>query len=405
MMRKSDGHPRPAATLDKARAHTYNGGAGRLGKHSPGPARVLLKQTRTTTVNSICLKELQRGSAVAWVVNGLPQAARCVDLSRCSVESERHLGGATPAPDAGRGLGFSTSPTNACDYSVMSGPPSSQRWPVLYSVAARSISTGALDTLYTGAGRVVELARFDRAIDLIIGDALVALVLPEIGNGPFHVVVDRLPGAGTAWQITRAGLTIGPCHVAITSETEVWDPSPPWSEVAIQPHCIQILERIAVEITDLRRTRSGAQEHLDRALEQRIAELAAAIARGCLVDIQKAAAGLAGLGPGLTPYGDDVLAGAALALWAAHHPLCGEIGAAIARAAVPVTHSLSGAFLDAAGHGLASADWHALLEALGGDDFLEVEHAARRVAATGGTSGRAMLRGFIVGYSAARRDS
>lgn len=354
-------------------------------------------------MNSIYLKELQHGSAVAWVVNGLPQAARCVDLSRRSVESERHLDGATLAPDAGRELG--SSPTNASDDSVVSGPPPLQRWPVRYSVVARSIARGALDTLCACIGQGVELARFDRAIDLIIGDALVALVLPEIGNGPFHVVVDRLPGTGTAWQITRAGLTNGSWHVAITSETEVWDPSPPWSEVAIKPRWLQVLERIAVEIPDLRRTRSGAQEHLDRALNQRIAELAAAITRGCLVDIQQAAAGLAGLGPGLTPYGDDVLAGVALALWAAHHPLCGEIGPAIAQAAAPVTHRLSGAFLDAASRGFASADWHALLEALSGDDFLEVEHAARQTAAKGGTSGRAMLRGFIVGYSAARRDS
>ncbi len=41
--------------------------------------------------------------------------------------------------------------------------------------------------------RVRMLARFRRARNLIVGDTVIALLTPELGVGPFHLVVDPLP--------------------------------------------------------------------------------------------------------------------------------------------------------------------------------------------------------------------
>jgi hypothetical protein len=110
-----------------------------------------------------------------------------------------------------------------------------------------------------------------------------------------------------------------------------------------------------------------------------------------------AAVALAGWGPGLTPSGDDFLAGLMLSLWAYYgeraRPWCIQIAAA----ALPRTTRLSGAFLQAAANGLADARWHALLQALAGAPGIRLEQAVRDALAFGATSGLDMLAGFLYG--------
>jgi len=357
----------------------------------------------TTTVNSTCSYR-QRRPAVAWGCTGDRQAARSVGPAvHCAPDGLYDDLGPTFDTDCGAAALIRLAYRHRA--SLFSGPPFSIRWPVLRPVTVRSISTEARDTLRSGETRVRELARFGRAIDLVVGESLVALVVPEIGNGPFHAVVDHLPESESPWRIGDGELTCGPWRIAITPETVVWDPRPQWSSIVIEPHSVQAVERIVSELAGRSRSRSATQEALDRILAQRIADLARAIAGGHPTDIQRATSGLAGLGSGLTPYGDDVLAGAVLALWAAHHPGCSEIGAMVARAAAPATHALSRAFIDAASRGMANADWHVLLDALSRSSAPDTDRAARRIAATGDMSGVAMLRGFIAGYRAGRRDS
>lgn len=98
---------------------------------------------------------------------------------------------------------------------------------------------------------------------------------------------------------------------------------------------------------------------------------------------------LAGCGPGLTPEGDDLLAGyaAGLVLW---HGKSGE-ASTLAEAAAPLTTGLSAALLRHAAHGELPEPAHALLHAGDPGPLL----------AFGASSGRALLRGLALGCMAA----
>lgn len=108
---------------------------------------------------------------------------------------------------------------------------------------------------------------------------------------------------------------------------------------------------------------------------------------------------LAGRGPGLTPSGDDFLVGVlhAVTCWPdlAAAGLAADLHARIAAVAVPRTTRISAAYLDAASRGWATSPWHALVDALAQYPAAgPLEAAARRLLATGETSGADGLTGF-----------
>ncbi len=144
---------------------------------------------------------------------------------------------------------------------------------------------------------------------------------------------------------------------------------------------------------------------------------------------QSAIRNLIGLGPGLTPAGDDWLAGWLLALWTAppapspgaetsppapsparrgeaNSPLPwqggGEGGgrsvAEIILATAARTTILSRAFLACAAAGEADESWHDLLNALASESANQrISESTRVILAHGATSGAAMLMGFVAG--------
>ncbi len=116
-------------------------------------------------------------------------------------------------------------------------------------------------------------------------------------------------------------------------------------------------------------------------------------------DIQAArvaARKLAGLGPGLTPAGDDVLLGAVFAAWIIHPPAtAAALAEAITNTAAPLTTSLSAAWLRSAGKGDAGILWHRLFDALLSADDRTVQKALEGILAVGDSSGAAALAGFI----------
>jgi hypothetical protein len=126
-------------------------------------------------------------------------------------------------------------------------------------------------------------------------------------------------------------------------------------------------------------------EALNRAAQR----LVQAIQSGA--EVAEATRLLAGLGPGLTPAGDDYLLGIMAALG-----LIGRSNLAqeIAEAALPRTTLLSGAFLRAAEKGLFAEEWHRLVEALLQGKEQATAEACERLSHWGATSGRAALAGF-----------
>ena len=137
--------------------------------------------------------------------------------------------------------------------------------------------------------------------------------------------------------------------------------------------------------------------------------LAAACAAEAPAHAAAAATALLGLGPGLTPSGDDFVGGAFFARAILAHAGATDAdawqaaAATVRRAAGPSTHPISAALL---GDLLAGEGWaplHALAHALALDQAAAATAAARRLVRLGHSSGWDLLAGFVAGAGAARR--
>ena len=277
---------------------------------------------------------------------------------------------------------------------------------------ARSISRPAreqLRRLQTTHSDARVLAVFERACDLLTtGGGIVALVLPEIGDGPFNVVVDGAAGLfagvepGLPATVKETQLHIGGLRVDLENAS-TWEPRPDWETLRNQR------ATIASRLPLLRALclRHAATGNLLSLLEDAppstnivlsTAQAAADVLRegwtGDVERLQTGAARLAGLGSGLTPSGDDFLTGVMLWAWLVH-PTPLSFCQTLAEAAIPRTTTLSAAFLRAAARGECSAPWHALLAALNTGQDSKITVAVQEILAHGATSGADSLAGFL----------
>ncbi len=145
-----------------------------------------------------------------------------------------------------------------------------------------------------------------------------------------------------------------------------------------------------------RSRRSEVQTCIAHAALPPIEALCAGIVANNVALCRAGARGLAGLGGGLTPAGDDFLLGAMYAIWVTCPGAEAAIlGRAIAVTAGPSTTRLSAAWLRAAARGEACTPWHDLVGGLAGGDRDTTLAAARRILNTGHTSGADALAGFV----------
>jgi hypothetical protein len=126
---------------------------------------------------------------------------------------------------------------------------------------------------------------------------------------------------------------------------------------------------------------------------------AAALDRG---DAEAAVGPLLGRGTGLTPAGDDLVAGALAALRAVDSPLAAPLGAAVLALAPGRTTRLSAALLAAADRAAVIPEAAAVLRALSGAGDLDA--ALGRLAAVGHTSGSYLAAGLLAGARLAAGD-
>jgi hypothetical protein len=123
-----------------------------------------------------------------------------------------------------------------------------------------------------------------------------------------------------------------------------------------------------------------------------LAALRGAVRRADLDAALRTAGRLVGLGPGLTPAGDDVMAGTIAGLVLLGHPAAERFAAGVYALAAGRTTELSRALLRHAACGRVSGEYSAVLYALVGDRPLGP--ALDALLSTGLTSGRALALGL-----------
>lgn len=280
-------------------------------------------------------------------------------------------------------------------------------------VSAATLAPAAREWLRT-TQRGCVLHVFARACNIVNEqNAILSLVNSPHGLGPFalqlssSVPFDMMLDSHVEVACGPNWLCAGPLGIDV-SDGDTWRPHPAWERLRARPNRVAarlgeiraLLDAHAPEESIARLTSFRAKprwlagELAFAAADPQLLLLAAGLAESDANALAIAANALAGLGPGLTPAGDDYLVGVVHGLYATRpEPKAARLSQTIAEAAAPRTNTLSAAWLRAAARGEASAHWHALVDALAAGGPLEP--ALLRIIDTGHTSGADALAGFM----------
>ncbi len=242
---------------------------------------------------------------------------------------------------------------------------------------------------------------FDQVCNLVNEDGeVLSLVTAAIGPGPFHLVLGvTRPFTHTLTlaapvTVQANGVQVGTLVVDISSAA-CWQPQVAWA--GLQAHRAQWQPVVPTIQQMMQQYR--ARLNLDTAvmqpeLENGLARLLAGVRRRHTAGVQEGSARLAGLGPGLTPAGDDILLGVIYGLWATcPQSVAQPLVQVMVDTAVPYTTTLSAAWLQAAARGEAGMVWHELGHRfmVNGHDWEEI---VAQILQTGHSSGADALWGF-----------
>ena len=221
--------------------------------------------------------------------------------------------------------------------------------------------------------------------------AIAAPVRARLGLVPMEPIVGQLDlGDGFVALVTAPGTPWLPNALALGSgPTVVWDPvvAPIEPGPALAARGMAILG--ALGVARPAGTAAALADTATRPPRAAVAALVAALGSGDGAARRRATLALLGRGPGLTPEGDDLLAGAAIVAAAVGDPL------GLPPALRTLTTPLSATLLELAAAGAGPLPVHALLDPVR-DDW---RAALRELEALGASSGRAIALG--VGAAAA----
>ena len=280
-----------------------------------------------------------------------------------------------------------------------------------------------LRALAAGGGTV--LAAFRRSVYLGRGDSLVCIGPEALGAGPLNALAGtdrslpdwRVAGLSPGDPVAPcgAGIRIGARHVVTFADARPHDPPRGphfWTGAVLAA----ALARLSGMLAPFARTDGLAPfadparcDPLPRApLIERARPAIAALETWAAASRDAPPRGpidrLLGLGPGLTPSGDDFLGGMMIAL-----SMSGRAGAAAALAA-PVlaaapraTNRISGAHLGAAARGLGADALHRAIDALARGDRPALARALHGLDAIGHSSGWDAMAGAVSALKAIAR--
>ena len=272
---------------------------------------------------------------------------------------------------------------------------------------------------------------FNKATNIIFDEILLSLLSDELPRMPNSVrlrsdVIDELlsnlqPGMET--HIGYGSLIIPNCNFSFhLTEIPLWEPRPDvtiyqWNRETVAQHSRLLTQFLAKKqdqnglahlVGSLLLENSPQETPLSRMAVPKLRLLVQASWRQNIAGIEEATLGLAGLGPGLTPSGDDAL-GAFAAIMALLSPQLSVdfisrkyIASTIAKMAKSRTTKLSAVLLEFAAQGEVSEQFGTLLLSLNlpVGEFEIVQKAAEGVLAFGASSGGDCLLGMLLGLRA-----
>jgi hypothetical protein len=242
----------------------------------------------------------------------------------------------------------------------------------------------------TGVLRAV----FGRAAYVDFGDRLLAVGDAGVPSGPLHLRVRRLPMLVHGERVTLAESVAELCGIRYTSAAHSWgwegvitlDGAARWRPAPVDAGGLARHAGLA------RAVLGGLRPALAGPILERVRGLVAA------GDLVGAAHLLGGRGPGLTPAGDDVLAGILIVAAVGPDPVDAAVRAAAAEAA-PTT-DVARAFLRWAARGQSIAPVHDLLAAIAAGEPVAARRALERLSSIGASSGSDLAAGLGLALAA-----
>ena len=238
---------------------------------------------------------------------------------------------------------------------------------------ARHIGSAALAALRARAPATV-FAAFERSFYVATPSGIACIGGPAIGRGPLNVIVDEartIPAPGTAVVVDFASAM-------------------PWVPATELKESASIPEKLHGEFNRAWCQNKPAQAFLDW------------LSNGARAAAPRAANALFGLGPGLTPAGDDFVGGALIALRAAGQAaLTDRISAWALALAEKSTGKISRAHLRCAAGGEGHEALHEFLRVLH-QGQQAIERALAALSRVGHNSGRDAAAGALLALTAVR---
>jgi hypothetical protein len=256
------------------------------------------------------------------------------------------------------------------------------------------------------AGQVV--AVFERSFYVVIDGTWVCVGQTGIGSGPLHLLGNfrwSRVGVGDPARIAGSVLWVAGTPLATLSSASVWTPgaAPRWSENSLRRGLHAVDDMWTDGLTAHGLAVVGSEgfprevSALVRAAMPGLLALAHFVAGTAYYGDQMTRLGsLIGLGPGLTPSGDDLIGGALIALAALgqierrdvlwHH--CGAL--------LDGTNDISRIHLRAAALGYGAAALHAAIHATMSGDVTRLRHAIDALTGVGHTSGLDAFAGSLI---------
>jgi len=266
-------------------------------------------------------------------------------------------------------------------------------------LADRALRDGA-------AGQIV--AVFERSFYAVIDGIWVCVGQTGIGSGPLHVLGDfRWPRlvVGDPVRVADSMLWIAGVPLANLASRTIWAPRvvPHWSMGSLQR---------GLDVVDVVWSGELTSEGLAVVGSGRVPSDASALVRAAMpglaalerilsgsdhdADSGAGLAGLIGLGPGLTPSGDDLIGGALIALAALGRIECRDALWEQCRALLDGTNDISRIHLRAAALGYGAAALHDAIHATMSGEGAGFRRALTALSAIGHTSGLDAFAGSLI---------